>query len=340
MAYAKKVTRRRYRSSRYRRRAWRRRYRYNKYRRYYRRTRRRTKVEYKRVEFHHEVEFQGNIVDWPGASNLLKTHFYVSPDYYSCFIIGSSNYGPGVAIGQGTGTNKRIGAKITPVTLRLFGSMSIMAKDQSLTFDQNDAGLKGIGSVNQVMVRMLVFQVRNGSPGIYDLMSSGFSSINPIRTTKLATDGSSILQYNNRNATEYLDPEWFWRMFTIEKYITRQEDTNTKSVIQTIIPGRRANQAMLAKAPYRNGIGSSVKILKSKLYYLRPFGTSTFAFRTKIKRMHRMVWPESPAGLELDEITVEPRNPIYITFIPIFPTGLSAAQITINYQGQLYYTDK
>lgn len=339
MAYAKKVTRGRYRSSRYRRRAWRRRYRRKYYRRRYRRARR-SKVEYKRLEFKQDLSFKGNISNWSttvGPQNV----FYVAPDYYSMFVLGSYNVRFGEEIAQGTGINKRIGAKITPVSLRLYGTMSIIAKNQNFQGSQNEIGLTNVVPINQCMVRMIVFQVRNGNTGAYYADKKEFSVCNPYVTEKLYTGEQPQMQsYNNQQKFFYNDPGWFWRMFAIEKYITLYEVANGGAVFQVVSTEDRHKQGLLAKAPYRNGIGSAVKILKNKLYYLRPTTNGGFAFRTKIKRMHRMVWPEAPDGLEEDSITRDPRNPIYITFIPIFPDSLNQAQINITYYGQLYYTDK
>lgn len=341
MAYAKKVTRGRYRSSRYRRRAWRRRYRRNKYRRYYRRTRRRAKVEYKRIEFNDDISFKGNLATWASSFGPLGV-FYISPEYYYACGIGCSISSRGIEITQGTKQSQRIGAKITPITLRIFGTMSITNKTQTYQTSDNSTGLKHVPSVNVVMVRMIVFQVRNGSIGFgANAFSSDFSSVNPYVTDRLQNDPSKgVLNYNNQSMTSFLDPDWFWRMFAIEKYTSKVETPNTNTVIQYVEGAARMKQGVLAKAPYRNGIGSAVKILKNKLYYLRPETSPSFAFRTKVKRMNRMVWPESPLGLDEDEITRDPRNPIYITFIPIFPESLSLSQIDISYYAQLYYLDK
>lgn len=341
MAYAKKASRRRYRSNRYRRRTRRRRYRYRKYRRYYRRARRQ-RPEYKRLEFRSAWSFKANPVPI-FASNQNK--HVVQPFWYDFFCIGASNP-PSIPnkcinIENGSGINQRIGAKIRPTAIRFFGTLSIYNENQDLSSNT----LNEVGNVNGCMFRMIVFQIRNGNNDVSPLTRT-FSEVNPfvVNYAGGVNDDYPLNNYNNLDATYFASPDWFSRFFSVKSVIEQDtqvktvDDTQKINVVDYIDDANRAYFGTYAKCPYRAGIGTYMKILKDKLYYFNPTTHPTFSFRFKTKKPYRMVWKESAT----QENTLESncKNPIYIVCIPIFPVGISQAKIEMNLNCQFYYTDK
>lgn len=339
MAYAKKVYPRRRRSSRYRRRYRRRRYRRYNYRRRYRRARR-NRPEYKRKEIRLVTNFKVLTEPVDGANMCL-----VTPSTYEFICIGCENvdrFPPKcVPIRQGTGIDQRIGAKIRPTALRFFGTVTIETKDQS------DAaatlGLSAANNLNACMLRMIVFQVRNGDTEKNPL-SNEFSPVNPSVITEITVPDygpAPVRFYNGQGATFYCDPVWFNKFFaihhdfrTVYRPVENPLGVNAYDGYNT---GDRYKSGIYAKSPYRAGIGSSVRILKDKLYNLNPTTAPTFGYRFKTKRPYRMVWKES--STRDNELTENCKNPIYIVWIPIYPVGINIDRIVINQNIQMYYTD-
>lgn len=336
MAYSKKVSYRRRRSSRYRRRFRRRRYRRFNYRRRYRRSRG-SKPEYKRKEFRATPTFSVSPYQRPNQLVLL-----ISPSAYEFVCIGCENANDlpvkCIPIRQGPGVDQRIGAKIRPVALRLYGTMSVELRTQQLTAATPQ--LNAVNNVNACMVRMLVFQVRNGNTE-YSPLGSYFSPVNPHIVVHTEINGAQvpIARYNDQAATYYCDTDWFGKIFSYNYPFEHWElNDGGGSVFDGIPVDDRYKAGVYAKCPYRNGIGASLKILKDKLYYFNPTTSPTFAFRCKTKRPYRMVWKESPN--DDNELTENCKNPIYIVFIPIFPVGVNGLKICINLNCQFYFTDK
>lgn len=346
MAYGKKVSRRRYRSNRYRRRYRRRRYRYKRYRRRYRRLRR-YRPEYKRIEFSQNFNFH---CDVRSDVTIEETPVSViAPFYYDFVVIGANrtdnDVQRNVNINQGYAEAKRIGGKIRPSALRLFGTMSICSKTQ--VYENSDTGLVSVPNVNVCMVRMIVFQIRNGN-NRYNPFQQEFSEVSPYidKFFNYANATKGVVKYNGSDSSFYNNPEWLSRIFATHfpiRDFAKTTQTNSYEVIQYIKHQDHDKLGCIAKSPYRQGIGTYLKILKDKLYYFKPGTNGSFAFRCKTKRPYRMVWKEKPSygdNLQNDQNEADAKNPIYITFIPVFPLGVNASSIGINLNCQLYYTDK
>lgn len=355
MAYAKKVSRRRYRSSRARRRAWRRRYRRNNYRRRYRRTRRRRKPEYKRLEKRYTLQFTASnqvvkqVTD-PNTHQVTNVMgFVVIPSPLFFFVIGCDRAGPSFPdacanISQGTGLNERVGAKIRPVSLRFFGTMSI--RDKLQDFNQPVNSLNPVTNVDQVSIRMLVIQIRNGNND-YNPQRKEFSEVNPFVTTHDPNNVAHHIEVTNGIAQTYAIPsDFFARVFSVgnmhaQEFIITQGQGNPPREVTNywdyLTMNARMTSGVYAKTPYRSGIGPYIKILKDKRYKLNPTLGSNFAFRCKSARPYRMVWKEDKDNE--NELQASCRNPIYIIFIPIYPLGTSENTIEINFNYQMYFTD-
>lgn len=92
------------------------------------------------------------------------------------------------------------------------------------------------------------------------------------------------------------------------------------------------------KSPFRSGIGSSIRVLKDKLYPIRPINNSAFSFRFKCKRPSRLVCPEAP-GKE-NEYYDRYKNPIYFMAIPCIPFPIESPKIRFYFNAELFYRDK
>lgn len=342
MAYAKKVSRRRYRSNRYRRRARRRRYRYRKYRRYYRRSRRQ-RPEYKRLEFRSAWAFESlSTLSLNDANAQVQT---VMPFWYDFFCIGASNP-PNIPskcinIENGSGINQRIGAKIRPTAIRFFGTMSIYTDDQIFPSDD----LEPVNNVNGCMLRMIVFQIRNGNNDVSPL-TRNFSEVNPFVVNYAGGSNNDypLNQYNRLDASYFPSTDWFSRFFSVKSVIEQEtkvvtiDSAQKINVVDYVSDDNRAYFGTYAKCPYRAGIGTYMRILKDKLYYFNPTTHPTFAFRFKTKKPYRMVWKESTS--QENALESNCKNPIYIVCIPIYPVGANSCKIEMNLNAQMYYTDK
>ena len=340
MAYAKKVYFRRRRASRFRRRAWRRRYRRYNYRRRYRRTRR-SRPEYKRKEFRLNPTFY---IETRAVNNQNLTN--VVPGFYDFVCIGCENAEnlpiKCVPLRQGTNVDQRIGAKIRPLPIRLFGTISIETEAQPDGINQT--GLTSVANVNACMLRMMVIQIRNGNTD-YNPLGNMFSGINPsvVASSNVPNVGDvRVTSYNGQPQNWFSETSWFSKMFTTSIEFQYDEqynlENNALNVTEGVRIADRYNWGIFAKAPFRSGIGASVKILKDKLYHLNPTTAPTFGFRCKTKRPYRMVWKESRQND--NELTENCKNPIYIIFIPIYPVGINISKICVNCNVQFYYSDK
>lgn len=294
-------------------------------RRYYRYkySRRRAKVEYKRIEGYKTKVFDlafGNVStidnspNAPGAANTKKALYGQNN---LCFGIGSRTSSDWYKhIPQGTGTSQRIGAKINPVKLRVYGTVSLV----------NPNHQKIAETPLTIYMRCIIFQVRNGMASTKDMYEDGFSPVSPVFDSN---SGAMKAMSGQRLFSEFHGAEGF-------KYNTNIGGVTTYTLESVIYEDEINAYTSLTKVPYRNGIGGSMKILKDKLYKLNISKNSSFSFRFKTKKPNRMVWPEDP--ITDDAITTGCRNPIYITWWMI-PTTPYAYSRFINDENQLIYNE-
>lgn len=182
--------------------------RYRRYRRYRRRINR--KIEYKRIEGTVMYNFSTSSQK---VSDLNRYFQIINPYPYGVYCIGykSSNHPlafPGVYIDSGTSINQRIGLKISPVKLRIFGAVNILHKD-NVPGESAPSEYIGQQVTQRIHLRLIVLQVRNGNTDYYPDQEE-FSSVNPYVTQ---LDDQTI--YNNFNDVHYyLDEGFFGRMFS------------------------------------------------------------------------------------------------------------------------------
>lgn len=314
--YGKRSYRYRRRYSRYRFGAKRK---YRKFRRY-----RRNKVEYKRIEAHDGIRqrYQYSQHIFEDANEFTGLHGTF------CFVHGiggtnSNNTFPFFYnIAEGTSATKRIGNKINPVKLRIYGTISFT----------NYPSVNML-TPSSIMVRCVVYQVRNGNPE-YDANSQNYSAINPIFNfdtgiSAAATGNRLFAAYPVRNGN-----------------ITVNQQAQQVKYIRL---NDLAASQLVAKVPYRLGIGGSIKVLKDKTYTLNTGHITSIPFRFKTKKPNRMVWPEN---VEQENAAYRCcKNNIYVCWF-IIPTadrnyGLNAENVPLLDYGdicisssiEMFYTD-
>lgn len=303
---------RRFRRTRYRPRSkYNRRYRrYKKYRRY-KRWRRGSKIEYKWTEHNRAVTFESKFEQVEvsgGAVDVLE--------FPLCHVIAIGSNTTNIfqrAISQGTGQGQRIGAKIRPVKLRVWGTISMLCDSETFSLVPYSCSL-----------RCIVYQVRNGNPE-YGYNTQQFTSVNPVFDI-----GSGQVH-----------PDSGKRLFSV--YYGDYYTTQNPATVHTYVKADNLNiYNGLPRTPFRNGIGTSLRILYDKVYTLQTGYKTEFPFRFKTKRPNRMVWPEDPSGIA-NALQGTARNPIYITwwFVPSAPASVyhNHFPVSVSNHFQLFYTD-
>lgn len=333
MAYYKKASYR-YRRSRYGRRYSRRRrfYRRSYGRRYRRRKSYGRKVEYKRIEFakffEYEIKAKLDPMDESAIARVMNP--------FSCYVIGTGEIqgvnGPvsqyGVNIAQGTAPYQRIGKKINPARLKLFGTMAVTAN--GINPDPGDEYLVDttVGNAINFAVRVIVFQIRNGDGTTYPFYQA-FSKINPYI-------------YGNVDINEDVvwNPDWFDRML-IQGNPELMRNGQTNTFYYNGDSGRNLirNFALL-KCPFRRGLGGEFRVLKDKVYTFCSGGSTMLNFKFKTKKPTQMVWREAQEGEGgANAYQQVPKNPIYIVFIPVGTWYSEKAHFTVNLSGEFIYSD-
>lgn len=279
---------------RYSRRYYRRRAR--KYRSYYRRGRRFPKAtEVKQVTL-------ATVHQWPFNQELQNDPVTFYPALTTVIPINNTAMTNGVNIGQGTTQSQRIGNKVTPIKMRLCGSLSL------------DREFTSTGILPQSFhVRLIVYQVRGGNAA-YDPNNASYHPL-AMATTSGTTSGSEIKKllnfYNYINTSP-------------EKYTSAQMRENMAS----------------GKTPLRLGIGGQFRILYTKTFVLSDQHVSTKPFRIVTKVPRRLVWPEKPDGAKTTDPEPSVRNAIYAVWICIPQTVNPVGTVHLNYQTQLFFIDK
>lgn len=342
MAYR---TKRSYRSSRVsrRRRNYRRRwYSSRRYRRRFKGYRkRRGKVEYKRVEFSGGMYFKSEVK----TINELQ-YQVIGPYPWASYCFGpykandpSRNLFPLVSVQNGSSVTQRIGNKINPVRIRIYGVVSFNSTSES-------AFLPPLAP-QHVYIRFIVYQPRSvdGSKHPYEKYASSFNPcFIPLAS---ASDSGFLINSNSADDVKDFFPSYeiLARLFackipyTEETYSTGIGGQTYTKVTQglKLSTNENYNYINLAKSPYRHGIGGSIRILRDKLYRIDTSQTASFPFKFKTKKPSRMVWEES-TGAENTSYPC-PKNPVYVLVLPIFPIARQNGRVDIEVYNQMYFTD-
>lgn len=268
----------------------RRRFFYNKRRRALRRFPKAT--EAKLVEFHHAY-------NWTFDQNLDNDNVQFSPG--ACFIIPFANLG--IDIEGGYAVNKRIGAKVKPIKLRISGV---------ITFDRKFTLAEPI-IPESFQIRLLVYQVRGGN-GTKAPNTADYHPLAMVTTTGLL-DGIQL-----------------------KKLFNYYDATNSNPI--TFSATQMKNNMGTGKTPLRLGIGGQFKMLYTKTYTVSSSTRASVPFRIVTKVPNRLVWPEAPSGQTGAETTTYCRNCIYAVWVVIPQTPNPIGSIYLADHAQLFYIDK
>lgn len=215
-------------------------------------------------------------------------------------IVPSNQFGNNIV--QGTNSFNRIGAKVRPCKLRFCGSLSL---DRPFSVAEMIAP-------QSFHVRFLVYQIRGGNaekapydPAYHPLaMETADGNLGAKQIKKL------LAYYNGSDTTT---------QFTVDQ--------------------TRENMGA-GKTPLRLGIGGQFRMLYSKTFVLSDQHVSTKPFRIITKVPRRLVWPEVTNGGEENAPEANCRNAIYAVWFVIPQTVNPIGSIFLNYNCQLFFTDK
>lgn len=252
-------------------------------------------------------------------------------------------------IADGTGISERIGGKIKPIKLRIYGSIALndaylqnlrLYLQQTVINNQVPAqGAYGSDVIESDVrlsfaVRLFVYQVRGGN-------SNQHPQSNEYHPLALQN-----AQLNDRPATPFAGRDQIRKL--LAAYAADQEAFQTFDDM--------LNNISAVNQPLRLGIGGQFRMLYTKVYYLSSMKPSRpFRILTKVPR--RLVWPEIQDGGDDIVLSNYARNSIYIAWllIPLNPPsklgptptfgGSTQAlstdrSIDLSCHIQLFYTDK
>lgn len=308
MAYSKRA-----RASRARRRYHRRRYgRYKrKYRRYRRRYRRASRTEVKCVskECYYAVNTQNVPVNDDRMAGIKFKPMNI-------FIVGCpppDGFNYCVGFTEGTGPQQRIGAKISPIKLRLSGAISIDFGDSRSDVMPDPAAEQP----NFWQIRLLIYQVRGGN-----------------------TQYNPYSQFYHPLALEVVDTNGGCYPSQIKKLLSTYQGTDGNAINYTR-ESWLSNQGM-CKFPLRRGIGGQMRVLYSKSFWINATKNPVKQFRIVTRRPRSLVWTEDLSGADNHNILTQPRNSIYICWM-YQPGNYDASKqlpIYLSCQYELFYKDK
>lgn len=250
------------------------------------------------------VEYKG-VHSWEFNQELANADVTFYPGFFHT--IGSNTYG--INILQGTGTNQRIGAKVTPIKLRISGVLS---------FDRKFSLAEPI-IPESFHIRMFVYQVRGGNSD-KDPTSADYHNL---ALHGVVTNGSMDGRLDGKEIQKLLN-------FYSITAATPSKFTN----------GQMRDNMGAGKTPLRLGIGGQFKMLYTKTFKLSSSSTSSIPFRIVTKVPNRLVWPEKPNGTTDETPASCPRNAVYVAWLIVPQTTSPIGNVYLNFQTQLFYIDK
>lgn len=309
MAYSKKASRRRYRSSKRRRYSRRRRYRRKYYRRRAGRFPKNTEVKSVVKQLENQV-----LVRNTNVNNDAYAYCHFPPG--QVMIIGAphvanaQNIRYTMSVSPGWLQYERIGAKIEPVKLRLTGacSMSCSVNDPLTSMNERQPCAW--------QIRLIVYQVRGGNGTFFP----DDNQYHPLAMNTIDNYGQ-------------LEPEQLKKLLSYyngsnidQRYFTRDSF--------------RWNLGM-SKVPLRRGIGGQMRVLYQKSFWLSSM-KPVKQFRIVTKRPKPLVYTELPDGAGDNETNATARNCIYCVWMwqPTNYIGQNNVALNVDCNYELFYTDK
>nr|BDF97684.1 capsid protein [Cressdnaviricota sp.]BDF97690.1 capsid protein [Cressdnaviricota sp.] len=290
-------------------RSFRKRGRFGRYRRrYYRRSRSKRVGRYRRFPKYTETKVGtfSTGAKWNFVFSAQETASYgFKPMHAACIPKTPDTVQIGIPIINGTDNSSRIGNKISPLKLRLSGALSF---SRNTTEVSNNNLIPGAFAL-----RCIIYQVRGGN-GTYNTANSAY---HPLAIT---TDADGFA-----NATQCK-----------KLYGTYSVQSNNET--HTIDDLRKNIQ--VAKGPLRLGIGGQMRMLYNKTYTLQTGTRTSIPFRIVTKIPRRFIWAEVPNGADAIDAESTCRNAVFITWTLIPMNPQPVGDITMDYQCDLFYTDK
>lgn len=211
----------------------------------------------------------------------------------------------GLHIPQGTAQGERVGAKIEPIKLRISGAISLATRGSDQVRN----------APNFWQVRCVVYQVKGGNTN-YSPNSSNYHPL-AMATSDGTLGGSSLVRllmtyhYTSNNDLVFAQTDWQKNNF-------------------------------LAKIPLRRGIGSMMRVLYKKSFWINTQKNPIKQFRFVTKPPKRLIYPEMPTQGDDDNSANYPNSAIYILWM--FQPGTfdpnDVPYLNLDYNVDLFYTDK
>lgn len=226
-------------------------------------------------------------------------------------IVGSTASTEGLFISQGSGVNQRIGMKITPVKLRLCGSLSYDRVPTQTTPAVPEA----------FQIALTIYQVRGGN--------IKFSPSN---------ENYHNLALYSASSDSLLGGAEIKKLYNY--YQSTAPSTQAPLADRTFTPDQLRQNMGTAKTPFRLGLGGQCKVLYKKTFTLQTGDRTSIPFRIVTKVPNRMVWPETDNGGTGTSISTQPRNAIYALWVVIPQSTKPYGNVNLTYQTQLFFLDR
>lgn len=294
---------------RFKSRSFRKRGRFGRYRRrYYRRPRSKRVGRYRRFPKYTETKVGSFVAgaqwNFPFSQNETANYSYKCM-HAACVPKTPDTNQIGFPIVNGTDNSSRIGSKISPLKLRLSGALSYSRNTTEVSTNNLLPGAFAF--------RCIIYQVRGGN-GTH---STADVAYHPLQIT---TD-----------AAGFADGGQARKLFS--NYSV--QDGNEQHTIDDI----RSN-IKLSKGPLRLGIGGQMRMLYNKTYMLQTGTRSSILFRIVTKIPRRFVWAEPANGNDAIDAEATCRNAVFITWTLIPMNPQPVGDLTLDYQADLFFTDK
>lgn len=309
-------------------------------------------TEVKSVANHQQVRWdvsytRSNVTNVTWYEYPMRTFVFPAPERTLEYGSVTAKQTNNMDVADGTGISERIGGKIKPIKLRIYGSMAI-----------NDAWLNGQypvlqqtvinqqvpaqgASAREVMesdvrlafaVRLFVYQVRGGNSNKHPQDKD----YHPLALENVVLSDRPATPFGNASQ--------------VKKLLAAYQGTDTVQTFENLLDNISA-----VNQPLRLGLGGQFRMLYTKVYYLSSIKPARpFRIVTKVPR--RLVWPEIQDGGNDIVLSNYARNAIYVAWllIPLNPPskfppsatfGVADASVTersvdLSYHVQMFYTDK
>lgn len=318
MAYRRKRSKMASRSS-YRRR-------YSRRRRYRRYNSRRTYRRYRRFPKHSECKTIVKAVSyyWAFDNPTLVTESTVQFAPMRVFVLPgiSQNYANAVApLNQSLTNSGRIGAKVSPVKLRITGSMSY--SPPNYIEDEPTRTMQILPGAFHL--RLVVMQLKGCKT---DLTTSFDEDYHPLIIPPFTTN-----EFNGDKSKSCVNGKGVAKIFGRYKFTEGGDHTRFSSDDMCF-------NMSAGVTPFRQGIGGQMRMLYTRTFRIDSGTHNSIPFRIVTKVPRPFVWPEKVDGFMDVETQSLCRNPVVIYWLLVPQTNLPHGRVYLNQQIECFFTDK